>query len=56
MYRTLSGQETELAGMIRRCMASPCWSHDADTEQLSRKSFEKPSSTPPAPIQRDEAT
>lgn len=32
MYRTASGQETELAILIRECMTSACWQHDAATE------------------------
>lgn len=51
MYQTSSGQETELAGKIRKCLASPCWSRDADTDQSSRETFNKPAHAPSAPPQ-----
>lgn len=32
MYRTPTGQESKLANMIRKSVASPCWPRETDQE------------------------
>lgn len=56
MYRTRSAQETNLARMIRKSTACPCWARHADMGQCSEKLHGNPalSPAPPADVGRDE--